>query len=62
MEKKTPQAFRVRGLFNEASSSSHAPAPVSAMYYRQGVARCHLSLKFHWSVHDLRKRQGMSTH
>jgi hypothetical protein len=44
-EKKTPQAFRVRGLVNEASSSSQTPAPVAVEHYRKGDAvSFHLSL------------------
>jgi hypothetical protein len=44
-EKKTPQAFRVRGFANEASSSSQTPAPIAFKYYEMGVAKGrHLSL------------------
>jgi hypothetical protein len=45
-EKKTPQAFRVRGLSNEPSSSSQTPAPVAIEYYTKGEAvGFHLSLE-----------------
>jgi hypothetical protein len=45
LEKKTPQAFRVRGLSNEASSSSQTPAPTAVKYYRMGEGvGFHLSL------------------
>jgi hypothetical protein len=44
-EKKTPQAFRVRGLSKESSSSSQTPAPAAVEYYRKGEAMgIHLSL------------------
>jgi hypothetical protein len=37
-EKKTPQAFRVRGLSDEFSLSAQTPAPIAVDYYQKGGA------------------------
>jgi hypothetical protein len=53
LEKKTPQAFRVRGLSNEPSSSIQSPAPAAVKYYQKGRAVVfHLSLDEESSEHD----------
>jgi hypothetical protein len=62
LEKKTPQAFRVRGFASDVSSSNQTPAPVAVQYYRVGEAEgCHLSLMKSANRHHPRKAQGMST-
>jgi hypothetical protein len=51
LEKKTPQAFRVRGSCDEFSSSAQTPAPAAAKYYCKGEA-----LGFHLSLMRNRTR------
>jgi hypothetical protein len=61
-EKKTPQAFRVRGLARDFSSSARTPAPVAVEYYGKGEALgFHLSLSEESSAHDPGKDQSLST-
>jgi hypothetical protein len=60
-EKKTPQAFRVRGSSRELSSSAQTPAPVAVYYGQEGEAvGFHLSLMKKQSAHDPGKAQSLS--
>jgi hypothetical protein len=62
LEKKTPQAFRVRGSCDEFSSSAQTPAPAAAKYYCKGEAMgFHLSLMKKQNAHDPGKAQEVST-
>jgi hypothetical protein len=62
-EKKTPQAFRVRGLSNEAPSSSQTPAPFAVAYYGEGTAAkgVHLKSDEESRPHDRGYDQTLST-
>jgi hypothetical protein len=61
LEKKTPQAFRVRGSSRELSSSAQTPAPVAVYYGQEGEAvGVHLSLMKKQSANDPGKAQSLS--